>query len=159
MSYKLYAIRYATNQGRQRYENFIGMKADPHDTPLAMDFFVWLAIGYGRVILIDTGCDEQTCKKRGNDFLRCPSDGLRSLGIEPHQVDTVIVTHLHWDHAGNFDLFPNATFHACPIEIQHAVSPCMCNSFMRAPYDVDHICSFIRLLYAAIEGLLRLHRG
>ncbi|WP_210766285.1 N-acyl homoserine lactonase family protein [Salinicola sp. MIT1003] len=156
MPYELYAIRYATNQERLRHQNFIGMKADPHDAALPMDFFVWLAVGHDRTVLIDTGCNEQTCRKRGHEFLRCPTDGLRSVGVEPHEVDTVIVTHLHWDHAGNFDKFPNAVFHACPVEIQHAVGPCMCNSFMKTAYDVEHVCSFVRLLY---ERRVVYHRG
>src|ERR1700754_3842500 len=34
---------------------------------------------------------------------------LRKLGIDPGKVDTVILSHVHWDNAANADLFPNAT--------------------------------------------------
>jgi glyoxylase-like metal-dependent hydrolase (beta-lactamase superfamily II) len=34
---------------------------------------------------------------------------LRKLGIDPGKVDTVILSHVHWDTAANADLFPNAT--------------------------------------------------
>lgn len=34
---------------------------------------------------------------------------LRKLGIAPEKVDTVVLSHVHWDTAANADLFPNAT--------------------------------------------------
>ncbi len=37
--------------------------------------------------------------------------------IEPRLVKKVIFTHLHYDHIGNFDLFPNAEFFASQEEI------------------------------------------
>ncbi len=38
--YELFALRYATRAAR-RHEHFIG--GDPHDGPMPMDYFVWLA--------------------------------------------------------------------------------------------------------------------
>jgi hydroxyacylglutathione hydrolase len=38
--------------------------------------------------------------------------------IEPSQIQTVIFTHLHSDHIGNFDLFSNAEFYASATEIE-----------------------------------------
>ncbi|GAB4208512.1 MAG: N-acyl homoserine lactonase QqlR [Roseiflexaceae bacterium] len=35
---------------------------------------------------------------------------LRGLGLPPEQVRTVVMTHLHGDHAGGLGWFPNATF-------------------------------------------------
>jgi len=37
--------------------------------------------------------------------------------VDLDKVDRVIFTHLHYDHMGNFDLFPNAEFYASPEEI------------------------------------------
>lgn len=157
MSYELFAIRYATQPGRIRAANFLGLPpGDPHDALMPMDFFVWVAVGEGRIVLFDTGCDEAGCRRRGHTFLDCPTVGLKALGIDPAAVDTVVSTHLHWDHAGNFEKFPNATFHASPLEIRHAVGPCMCNAYMRAPYDVEHVCRFVRLVY---EGRVRFHEA
>ena len=145
--YELYAIRYATNGARLARENFISPWTDPHDAPMPMDFFVWLAVGGGRTILIDSGGDEQTVKRRGHQFVACPFDSLSSLGIDASDIGDVVISHLHWDHAGNFGKAPKAVFHAQPAEIAHATGPCMCQPFMRRPYDPEYICDFVRLLY------------
>ena len=67
--YELFAIRYATRDAR-RSEHFIG--GDPHDGPMAMDYFMWVAKGGGRTFVIDTGFNAEVSKKRKRTFLRCP---------------------------------------------------------------------------------------
>ncbi|KAI0738877.1 Metallo-hydrolase/oxidoreductase [Daedaleopsis nitida] len=37
-------------------------------------------------------------------------ESLRKGGIDPAQVETVIISHLHYDHVGDASVFPNATF-------------------------------------------------
>lgn len=38
--------------------------------------------------------------------------------VELDKVQKIILTHIHYDHAGNVDLFPNANFYASKKEIQ-----------------------------------------
>ncbi len=45
---------------------------------------------------------------------------LRALGVHPEQVSGLVLTHLHWDHIQNFDLFPNATIYVHPAELDYA---------------------------------------
>ena len=60
----------------------------------------------GRVILCETGIGNKLDEKRARQVeLREPEGALtalRSLGIRPDEVDVVLSTHLHWDHAGGF---------------------------------------------------------
>ena len=48
----------------------------------------------------------------GEDLTRTPdqepANALRLAGVDPRDVESVVLTHLHWDHAGNCDLFPDA---------------------------------------------------
>lgn len=37
--------------------------------------------------------------------------------IDPKKIDIVIFTHFHYDHIGNFSLFPNAKYYASSAEI------------------------------------------
>jgi glyoxylase-like metal-dependent hydrolase (beta-lactamase superfamily II) len=45
---------------------------------------------------------------------------LRDLGVEPEDVGTVVLTHLHTDHTGGIRYFPNARFLASPNEFHRA---------------------------------------
>jgi glyoxylase-like metal-dependent hydrolase (beta-lactamase superfamily II) len=59
---------------------------------------------HGRVIVCETGIGSKLSEKRAQQVaLREPDGLLHSLGrvgIRPEEVDAVITTHLHWDHAG-----------------------------------------------------------
>ena len=60
----------------------------------------------------------------------------------------VIVTHLHYDHAGNLDLFPNARFHLQEREMSFATGRYMCNGMLRHPFSVEHVITMVRHVYA-----------
>jgi glyoxylase-like metal-dependent hydrolase (beta-lactamase superfamily II) len=64
-----------------------------------------------RAIVIDTGMKGTWSPSgKGYDNVESPAVVLAKVGIRPEDVATVILTHLHFDHAGNLDAFPNATF-------------------------------------------------
>src|ERR1043166_1999144 len=92
--YELFAIRYATREAR-RADHFIG--GDPHDGPMPMDYFVWVAKSAERAFVIDCGFTEETAKKRKRTFLRDPIDALKLVGVDAGTVQDVILTHLHYE--------------------------------------------------------------
>lgn len=143
--YELFAIRYATRDGR-RAENFIG--GDPHDAPMPMDYFVWLAIGAGRTVVIDAGFTEATARRRGRTFLRCPIDALALLGVAAETVEDVVLTHLHYDHVGNFHRFPRASFHLQEAELHYAVGRYMRYHQLARSFEVEDVVGIVRLNYA-----------
>ncbi len=64
--------------------------------------------GEGRTVLVETGCgDKWSDKERAMYALerRTVADALREHEIDPASIDTVIVTHLHFDHAGGLTSF------------------------------------------------------
>src|SRR5258707_9213415 len=99
--YEVYAMRYATHDERQRYENFI--ISDLHDGPMPLDFFVWLILGKDKAYLVDTGFSAETAAERKRTFLRCPIRSWANADISIPQISDVILTHLHYDHAGNLN--------------------------------------------------------
>jgi len=117
-NYQVYAIRYATRASK-RSENFIG--GDPHDGSMPLDYYVWAAIGPDRSYVIDTGFTAEIAAKRKRDYLRCPIEALKLVGLDPAKVADVILTHLHYDHVGSFDKLPAATFHLQESELHYAV--------------------------------------
>lgn len=62
----------------------------------------------GEIIVFDTGFSSESGGKRGRAIVIQPSEALGALGIDPAEVRTVVLSHLHWDHTGHVDLFPNA---------------------------------------------------
>lgn len=48
---------------------------------------------------------------------------LRELAaVAPEDIDVLVLSHLHYDHAYNFDLFPNARIIAHSKEVEHALT-------------------------------------
>ncbi|MDH3450843.1 MAG: N-acyl homoserine lactonase family protein [Gammaproteobacteria bacterium] len=151
--FEVYAIRYAT-VARNGAENFIG--GDPHETTARMDYFVWLAKSPSHTFVIDSGFNADMARKRGRDFLRSPVDGLSLLGVDANEVRDLIVTHLHYDHIGNFDLFPKARFHLQDEEMAFATGRYMAERFFSRGYELDEIVAMLRNVYA---GRVDFHAG
>jgi len=151
--YEIYAIKYA-HHTRRASENFIG--GDPHDGPMPLDFFVWLIRGEGLEIVVDTGFSAATAARRQREHLRCPTDGLRQLGCEAGGVKDVVVTHLHYDHVGNFDLFPAARFHLQDKEMHYATGRHMSKPVFSGAFDVEDVVGMVRNAYA---GRVIFHDG
>ena len=151
--YEVYAIKYAHLE-RRASGNFLG--GDAHDGPMPLDYFVWLIRGDGRDIVVDTGFSAAMAAKRRRNHIRCPADGLRLLGVDPAAVNDVVITHLHYDHAGNLDLFPGAALHVQDREINYATGRYMCHDCFRGSYEVEDVVSMVRRVYA---GRVNFHEG
>lgn len=105
---EVYAVRYGTRAtwASQVFLNWF-QYGEP-DYPLDMDYFFWLIRGAGRLVMVDTGFSAEAGAKRGRTTTVPPLEGLRRLDVDPSQVDTVVVTHGHYDHTGHVSAFPDA---------------------------------------------------
>lgn len=63
---------------------------------------------------------------------------LQSKNLTPDDVDIVILTHMHWDHCQNTDLFRNARVLVHPTELDYARNPNRAD-FTVARYMADMI--------------------
>lgn len=152
--WQVFAVKYAERNSRTRADSFL---FDPnHDTPHPMDYFMWVLQRDDVVILVDTGYDEAEATVRGRPILMNPRKALAPLGVRPKDITDVIVTHLHYDHAGGLHLFPNARLHMQAAEMAYATGPCMCHDTLRMPFSADHVCETIERLYA---GKVQVHDG
>ncbi|WP_421990488.1 N-acyl homoserine lactonase family protein [Roseococcus sp.] len=145
MTHEIYALRYARRDAR-RHQHFIG--GDPHDGPMPMDYFVWAIRDGARVIVVDTGFTAAVARKRGREHLRCPVESLALLGIDAAAVTDVVLTHLHYDHVGNFDRFPQANFHLREAELHYACGHFMRHKQLRHSFEVEDVTGIIRMNYA-----------
>lgn len=144
--YEVYAIRYARKDERRSSENFIG--GDVPDKPMPMDFFVWALKGQGRTVIVDTGFDETAGRARGWTVSRPVAAGLKQIDIDPDSVKDVILTHMHWDHAGNHELFPQARYHVQEREMHFCTGRCMCDPAQKKAYNAEDVSHMVQRNFA-----------
>jgi glyoxylase-like metal-dependent hydrolase (beta-lactamase superfamily II) len=102
---------------------------------------IHLIVESGRAAFFDTGC---------NDSLPGALAALAELGIPVGNVDYVILTHIHLDHAGGAGVmmkaFPNARLVVHPRGARHMADPTKLIEGAAAVYGVDEV----RRLYGEV---------
>jgi glyoxylase-like metal-dependent hydrolase (beta-lactamase superfamily II) len=151
--YEIFAVKYAHHH-RRSPENFIG--GDPHDVPMPLDYFVWAIRNVSRTFVVDTGFTREMARKRGRDHLRAPGDGLKTINIDPDRVEDVVITHMHYDHAGGLDDFPRARFHIQDREMQFCTGRCMCHAHLRQTFEAEDVVGMVRRVF---DGRAQFHDG
>lgn len=117
--------------------------------PLAMTCF--LVEAGGKKILVETGSGPKS-KYHAKELEifkfadHCIVDSLLAIGVEPEQIDLVILTHLHFDHAGGgtradgsggfVPTFPNAKYVVTEGEWRDAVNG---HAVMTATYRTENL--------------------
>lgn len=153
-NYKVYAIKYA-ELSRRASENFID--GDPHDNAeMPLNYYVWAIVGTERTIVVDTGFGPRVGEKRGRIITNPVQKGLEAIGIQAPEVRDVIITHLHYDHAGNDELFANATYHLQDDEMRYATGRCMCHREIGKAFEADDIA---RMVHRVFDGRVQFHHG
>lgn len=153
-TYEILALKYGTHANRTRFDNF--MSADDHAAPQPIDYFIWVIRNAARTIVVDTGFDHAEAKLRGRALDLEPHEILKRVGVDAAKVETVVVSHLHYDHAGTFDRFDSAKFHIQAAEMAYATGPCMCEDAIRKPFSADHVCNLVKKVYS---GRVMFHDG
>ena len=152
--WQIYAVRYAHHE-RMARENF--MIGDPHDdSPMPLDYFVWALISQERSIVVDTGFDEPMARQRGRTLLKPLTDGLKNVGVDPAKIEDVLITHMHYDHCGNHNLFPSARYHVQDREMRFCTGRYMTHPVMRIPFEADDVIAMVRRVFS---GRVVFHDG
>ena len=155
--YEVLALRYATTGPERRgAENFIAPPRDLHDAAMPLDYYVWAIRGEGRTIVVDTGFGAQAATRRGRTLLHDPVELLGRAGIAAQDVNDVVLTHLHYDHAGRLEAFTAATFHLQDREMAYATGRYVRHAHIRAPFESDDVIAAVRLVY---EGRMHFYDG
>ena len=115
------------------------------DLKLKLPYLAYLLQSEDTNILIDTGTSERFLVD-GKAWGGCPADAgskyllasLEKKGVKPDDIDLIIYTHLHNDHAGNCNLFPTTKSIAQAAEWQGLNNPVFAEQ-MRRDYDLEVI--------------------
>jgi Zn-dependent hydrolases, including glyoxylases len=120
--YKIYPIEVGLI-GVTKATMTFNLQADVAFTVPILAFYIE---GGNRKILVDTGCVDDpnfhgfSLEGVGPEGVR---KGLASVGAKPEDIDTVIISHFHFDHAANIDMFPHARFILQKKEWEYAKQP------------------------------------
>ena len=135
-----------------------------HDQDAPLAYYVWTLKNANSTVVVDTGFDKTEWSRRTEnsgglwqcEYDQSPAEGLTGIGVDTRQVQDVIVTHLHYDHAGSLNDFPNARFHLQELEMQYATGPHMGHGYFSGAYTVDHVIDMVRNVY---KGRVAFHTG
>jgi glyoxylase-like metal-dependent hydrolase (beta-lactamase superfamily II) len=152
-NYEICAIRYGHVERTARH-NFLD--GDEHDGPMPLDFYVWTIRGPGLTLVLDTGFDAAAAAARGRQLVQPVGAGLESVGVDPRQVKDVIISHMHYDHAGNHELFAQARYHLQTEEMAYCTGSAMCGDGARWAYEASDVQAMVGRLY---DGRLVYHDG
>jgi len=113
--YQVTIVKYGTRQ-TVRSDVFLNYHLyDEPDGPIGMDYFFWVVRNAFRTVVVDTGFSAAGGARRKRTTLIEPAAAFDALGVDRAAGPTVVVTHAHYDHIGNLDLFP-----ASPLVIARA---------------------------------------
>ncbi|MGB3555183.1 MAG: N-acyl homoserine lactonase family protein [Jannaschia sp.] len=153
--YEVVALKYATYAARKRHDNLLHAGPD-FEASMPIDFYIWAIRNERRTIVVDTGFGHAEGERRDRRITHLPKDCLARVGIDAARVEDVVVTHLHFDHAGTIADFPRATFHLQDAEMAYATGRHMCHPNFTGAFTADIVCDMVRAVFA---GRVRFHAG
>src|SRR2546430_2233344 len=141
--YEIYAVRYAT------LANFpVSSLVAGADRSRRLDIamMIWVLKGNdGRIAIVDSGFhrDQYFEQFTVRDFIK-PSEAIAPLGLKPEDVTDLLITHMHWDHAGGIDLFPAARVWIQKDEYDYYTSDAWQSRATHGGIDADDVLEIVR---------------
>lgn len=126
MSAKVYPIKLATVVQCDYSHNVLNTRFGEKIDTAILSFII---IDGDNIIVFDTGHKILNFEKKGEELNLFGDAGenfkkkLDELGINFDDVNHVVLSHLHWDHIQNCDLFPNAKIFIQRKEMAFAAAP------------------------------------
>jgi glyoxylase-like metal-dependent hydrolase (beta-lactamase superfamily II) len=151
--YKIYIMQYARRDATTS-ELLLG---DYHNAPYEMGYYMWALSNGEHTVIVDMGFTEETCAEReGREWVFDPAGRMDAIGIDPGKIEHVIVTHMHYDHVGNYALFPKATFYVQEDEMAFWTGRYARYPAMNVAMNVEDVVALVRFNY---EGRIAFCQG
>jgi glyoxylase-like metal-dependent hydrolase (beta-lactamase superfamily II) len=143
--YSIYAARYAGPF--DVYSGYLVWQWDMATAEFEREnWYLWCIRGDDHTVVVDTGADPvMTLERKRSPRFEDPSVVIGRLGVDAATVEHVVLSHLHWDHAGGVRLFPRARFYLQRAEYEFwttdpiASRPPFAN--LADPASLDHLAS------------------
>jgi glyoxylase-like metal-dependent hydrolase (beta-lactamase superfamily II) len=121
-AYRALAVRYAERTTTLADAYYRWSSYGEPDGPLEMSYYFWVLHPVddpgGGPIVIDTGFDPGLGERMGRRCLCAPAEALARVGVDPARVDRLVISHMHYDHIGNVELFERARISVSETEFR-----------------------------------------
>jgi len=117
-------------------------------TPMDMAYYMWLVTNGEHSVVVDLGFTREMCAKRGRQWLHEPAGLFDQVGFPTDKIEHVIVSHMHWDHVGNYKLFPNAKFYIQEDEMTFWTGKYVKYPVFQHAIEVEDVVEMVRYNYA-----------
>jgi len=104
--------------GRRMADSALFLYLTDFGIEIEIAYRLWVVRSGDRVIVVDTGPPLEEGHRRGLTRVRDIDEALAEVGVTAADVGTLVLTHMHWDHAANAAKFPNAVCSAQRREIE-----------------------------------------
>lgn len=154
--YEVIVARHGTREAR-RSEVFLNHAhyGEP-DGPFVVDYYLWVLRSRTTTVVVDTGFARGPAETRGRTVLAEPAEIYRRIGVDVDEPHVVVVTHAHYDHIGNVDLFSRATVVISGAEMDFWTSPMADKTLISHFTERDEVEALVR---AEQEGRLQRFHG
>ena len=110
------------------------------------NYYFWCIRAEGTTVLVDAGVGPALARERSLTGYVNPARMIGGIGLKAEEVEHLVVTHLHWDHANGVSLFPNARYYVQSKEyrfwLENPVSGRPPFRHLADPAAVDYLSSF-----------------
>jgi glyoxylase-like metal-dependent hydrolase (beta-lactamase superfamily II) len=103
--YKIYALKYAGPFTGSVAMVFFNKE---WDKTISRNYYIWAVQGGGRTVVFDSGVRPALAAQRKLAGYVLPDQALARIGIDAKKVEHLVISHMHFDHGGGIELFPNA---------------------------------------------------
>ena len=142
-TYEIYAVRFATLADFPVSSLVAG--AD-RSRRLDIAMMIWVLKGAGgRIAIVDSGFhrDQYFRQFKVKDYVK-PSEAIAPLGVKPGDVTDLLLSHMHWDHAGGIDLFPAARVWVQKEEYDHYTGDAWQSANTHGGIDADDVLEIVK---------------
>lgn len=140
---KVWCLRYATAPGAPLSLLLAGA---PPDEKADLPFAMCVATRGEDVVVLDAGyVNPERSKEFGVGDWTEYAALLAEVGVRPEAVDTVTLSHMHWDHTGGTSRFPNAKFVVQRRELEYAAGALPHNSAARSAFQAEDVLAVVQL--------------
>ena len=141
--YEVYAVRFAT-LADFRVSSLVAGADRARRIDIAM--MIWVLKGAdGRIAIVDSGFhrDQYFRQFTVKDYVK-PSEAIAPLGLKPEDVTDILLSHMHWDHAGGIDLFPAARVWVQKDEYEHYTGDAWQQRTTHGGIDADDVLEIVK---------------